>query len=732
MNMKKLLIFAIAISIIPPFMFAVGNGQEIAADRWDPKRLDGFPDPPPPLKLVEAFPQLEIPKLIAINRVPGTEWLLAVDHKNDWGGPGRVYQFQESSNPSLEELSRFMELPEIIYGFAFHPDFASNRFVYVGCNGPSEELDDVATKVVRLRVDGEGPFTCDPESVVVIIEWKSNGHNGGDLAFGNDGMLYVSTGDGTSDSDVDRNGQNLGTLNGGVLRIDVDGAEEGSRYRVPEDNPFVGVPGARGELWAYGLRNPWRLSYDRASGQLWVGNNGQDLWESVYLIEKGVNYGWSIMESNHPFHVEQDSGPVAISPATVEHHHSEARSLTGGHVYRGEKYPWLVGAYVYGDYSTGNIWAVRHDGGEVVWERHLARSTAQITGFAADSEGELLVADHAGRIFRFEENKRDVGVEFPRLLSETGLFGDVGSEEALDGVTEYYVNSPLWSDGAEKRRWMAVPEGQTIGYKDRGAWEFPNDSVLIKSFAFPEGEDGRLRRIETRLMTRRSGEWYGYSYRWNAAQDDAELVDADGLDESLDWVVKGGQEADISWHYPSRSECMVCHSRAAGFVLGLSTEQLNRELPCAESTTEAGEISQLASLRSTGLLRGVKEDQDFSELASLVDPYDAEVDLESRVRSYLHVNCASCHVNAGGGNSKIVLDNFTKLEEMVLLDKEPLHTNLGIEGAKLIAPGGPARSVLLARMARRGRSQMPPLATGRVDDRAVKLVEDWIRSLGED
>lgn len=698
-----------------------------AEDHWDPRKLSGFPDAPPPLKLVEAFPGLEIPKLIALNRVPDTDWILAVDHKNDWGGPGRVYQFRESSQPKLEDLTKFLELPEIIYGFAFHPDFATNRFVYVGCNGQSETLNEVATKVIRLRVDGDGPYVCDLESAKVVIEWKSNGHNGGDLAFGNDGMLYISTGDGTSDSDIDRNGQNLATLNGGVLRIDVDNVDEGQNYRIPADNPFIDVEGARGELWSYGLRNPWRLSFDSKSGQLWVGNNGQDLWESGYLVEKGANYGWSIMESNHPFHQNQDSGPSPISPATFEHHHREARSLTGGHVYRGTKFPWLGGAYVYGDYSTGNIWAVRHDGEKIVWNKHIARSSAQITGFAVDSHGELLVADHIGKIFRLAENDISNSTQFPKLLSQTGLFADLTNETTLDGVHEYWVNSPLWSDGAVKRRWFALPEGLKVGFRDRGAWEFPNDSVLVKTFAFPTSEHGTLRRIETRLMTRRNGEWFGYSYRWNEAQDDAELVGAEGKDELMDWIVEDGESQNITWHYPSRSECMVCHSRAAGFVLGLTTEQLNRDVQCSEGADQLQ--SQIAQWRASDIVEGLSEEVELAGLAKIVDPADDSQDLESRVRSYLHVNCASCHIHAGGGNSKIILDYFTKRGEMKLLDEDPLHTKLNIEEAKLVAPGDPEKSVLLSRMSRRGESQMPPLGTTRVDRNAVMLVEQWIKRL---
>ena len=162
---------------------------------------------------------------------------------------------------------------------------------------------------MRYTVDRKPPHRIDPASKHVIIEWASNGHNGGDLAFGNDGYLYVTSGDGSSGSDAHLTGQTLDDLLAGMLRIDVDHPDAGRNYGVPKDNPFVDRPGARPEIWAYGLRNPWRLSFDRKSGQLWVGKNGQDLWEQVYLIKKGGNYGWSVSEGSHVFHGRPQGGP---------------------------------------------------------------------------------------------------------------------------------------------------------------------------------------------------------------------------------------------------------------------------------------------------------------------------------------------------------------------------------------------------------------------------------------
>ena len=225
---------------------------------------------------------------------------------------------------------------------AFHPDYERNGYVYIGLNGPMRGRKKTS-QVVRYTVDRRPPHRVDPESKLLIIEWPSNGHDGGDLAFGNDGFLYVSSGDGSSDSDADLTGQSLDDLLAAVLRIDVDHPDPGRNYGVPKDNPFVDRPGARPEIWAYGLRNPWRLSYDRESGQLWVGQNGQDLWEQVYLIQKGANYGWSLIEGSHVFNARRKAGPDPISPPAAEHPHSEARSLTGGRVYRGKRCPTSSG-----------------------------------------------------------------------------------------------------------------------------------------------------------------------------------------------------------------------------------------------------------------------------------------------------------------------------------------------------------------------------------------------------
>ncbi|MCY2966015.1 MAG: PQQ-dependent sugar dehydrogenase, partial [Planctomycetota bacterium] len=256
-------------------------------------------------------------------------------------------------DPAVSERVTFVSIEDHdTYGMTFHPHYATNRFVYVFSNGPQSDPKERFNRITRFTVRNEAPFDCDPTSAHVIIEWASNGHNGGDMAFGPDGMLYASAGDGTTDSDTNLTGQKISDLVSGMLRIDVDHPAPGMNYAIPPDNPFLKIPGARGELWAYGFRNPWRIHFD-PQGNLWCGDIGQDQYEMIELVQKGDNYGWSVMDGGHPFYLERERGPTPIQTAAIVHPHSEARSITGGVTYQGKRLEGLKGAYIYGDYGTG-------------------------------------------------------------------------------------------------------------------------------------------------------------------------------------------------------------------------------------------------------------------------------------------------------------------------------------------------------------------------------------------
>ncbi len=691
---------------------------------WTTSRIVGSPEPPLPYLVEKTFTNLSWRAPIFVTPEPDTESLLVVLQGGEKERPSRVLRVLD--DPNTGQAETFLELSNrLIYSVAFHPGYRSNGQIYVFSNGPTP-ASERTNRISRYTVARQAPDRCDPESGRVLIEWRSAGHDGGGLVFGHDGMLYVSTGDGTSDSDGWVTGQDLSDLLGGVLRIDVDHDDGLQAYSVPPDNPFVGRTNARPEIWAYGLRNPWRMAIDDKTGQIWVGNNGQDLWETAHLVRRGENYGWSVFEGGHPFYLNRKLGPTPVVLPTIEHHHSEARSLTGGVVYYGDRFPELKGVYLYGDYSTGKIWGGRHDGSRLTWHKELASTELQIAAFTVDHRGELLVVDHGGGLYRLVRSPQQNPLpKFPVRLSQTGLFVSTRKHQVQPGLIPYSVNAPAWMDGATADRFIALPDDNRIHYVSAGGWNFSNGAVLVQTLSLElvPGNPGSARRMETRILTRQKGQWAGYSYRWDKGQADATLVGAKG--EETEMVIQdrsspGGVRRQV-WRFPSRAECLACHSRAADFVLGLTEAQMNKTHDYGGTRDH-----QVRALQHIGALDGAKLS---SGAAHLVDPYDSSQPLELRARSYLQVNCSPCHVEAGGGNSKMELGFTTKAERMNLFGARPQHDTFGIDNAMLIFPGDPRRSIVYQRLSRRGRGQMPPLVTARVDERAVALFRDWILAM---
>lgn len=687
---------------------------------WHNTRLTGTPDPPLPYRVEKIFTQIawQLPMYLA--PVPGTDDLMIVLQGGDAGRPAKIVRFHNDPDAKHAEPILAMDR-RLIYAFAFHPGFASNRFLFVFSNGPWGE-GERGNRVSRFTLSSEPPFKCDPASELVILEWKSAGHDGGDLAFGNDGMLYITTGDGSSDSDTWNSGQDVDNLLSTLLRIDIDRPLKDRPYSIPPDNPFVGMADACPEIWAYGFRNPWRMCIDRVSGDIWVGNNGQDQWETAYLVHRGDNFGWSVYEGSHPFYLERKRGPTPIVPPTIEHPHSEFRSLTGGVVYHGRALSDLEGVYVYGDYATGRIWGARHQNGKLTWSSELADTSLQIAGFGVDQQGRLLIVDHGSGIYQLvpamEDSKEP---PFPTLLSETGLFESVAELRPVPGLISYEVNAPGWVDGATAQRFLALPGDSKIGYTSSNGWNFNDGTVLVQTLSFlaePFRSNGQ-RRIETRLLVRRQGEWAAYSYRWNNEQTDATLVPRVGEDRA----VQLGDGSTRKWRFSSRTECLSCHSRAANYVLGLTELQANRD----RSGGALGQ-NQLQAFDRMGIFTASLP-KPPAELSRLADPYDLNQSLDSRARSYLHANCSGCHVAAGGGNSQMELAFTASAESMKLLSARPQHDSFGLPDAMLVAPGRPDHSILLHRISIRGRGQMPPLGTHAVDERAVKLFCDWIAEM---
>ncbi|MEO8351371.1 MAG: PQQ-dependent sugar dehydrogenase [Chthoniobacteraceae bacterium] len=689
--------------------------------RWETSAMIGTPEPPSPFRVERAFSKVKMHGPVAVGVIPGSDRMFLLENYGYTDLRTVLKSFDPREDASESET--ILELPEHGYSVTFHPKFAENGYFYLGTNGPAKD-GKKHTRIVRYTMARETPDRIDPASRRVIIEWPSDGHNGGATAFGNDGMLYVTSGDGTGLMDLDNVGQDLSSLRSKVLRIDVDHPADGAAYRVPLDNPFVNLAGARPENWAYGMRNPWRISSDPVTGQLWVGDNGQDLREFAHLIQRGANYGWSVFEGSRPFLPRELGGPAPHSEPTIEHDHSKFRSLTGGIVYRGQKYPELVGAYIYGDYVTGRIWAAKHDGTALLWNKEIADTSLAITAFGADAKGELLIGDYNGGLYRLIPREPNVASRpFPRLLSETGLVTDTPTLRNAPGVIAYAINAPGWHDGATSEHGIAMPPGTFLRPGGDVVWPWKvDDGIVLFQTLTLEG-----RRIETRVLQRQDGDWAAYSYLWNAAQTDAELVSADGGKVELAMPI-GTRE----WLVPSRTDCLTCHSAVAGNALTMNAYQLNRTFAAKDSPNQIRWLERNDLLRVENLAPPNTPSPLYQRRpvdAPRYETNDANASTETRARTYLAVNCAHCHVNNGGGNASMEMEIWKDLVDAHLLGEPPRHGTFGIDGASIIAPGDPGRSVLVPRISMRGPGQMPPVGSLQPDAAGVAKLIEWITSL---
>ncbi len=706
---------------------------------WTTSRIKGTPEPPPPYRSEVAFPKLTFSEPLDLVQAPGTDRLIVAERR------GKIFTFRNDRQAGKELL---VDLKTSIYAIACHPRFADNGYLFVTYIEDPDKESPTGTKVARFEVKRGKSWTCDRLTEKVVFEWPSGGHNGGCLKFGPDGYLYIGTGDGSGIADQLHTGQNLGDVLAAMLRIDVDQPDQGKAYGVPRDNPFVNTKGARPEIWAYGLRQPWRFSFDTKTGDLWAGEVGQDLWEMVYRVQKGGNYGWSVMEGSHPFRPKRKRGPTPILPPVIEHSHTDFRSLTGGYVYHGTRLPELEGAYIYGDFDTGRVWALRYDGKKVRDHKELVDTPYRIVSFGEDVSGELYFVDFIGGQIHRLINAPPVrqAVPFPRKLGETGLFASVKDLQPAPGLIPYTVNSQLWGDHATKERYLALPGNSKIEFDvltypqplpgATPGWRFPDGTVLVKTFflEMDRGNSATKRRLETRILhfeqlegTQEVGDqyWRGYPYVWNDEQTEAFLLGPEGLNR--DFTIRDQQAANgtikQTWHFPSRAECTLCHTMPAKFALGVNTLQFNK-------VHDYGglQANQLRTLEHLGIFTKPLPAPP-EKLPHLVDHNDKNQNLGLRARAYLHSNCSHCHMKWGGGNADFQLLAMLELKDMGIINVKPAHGAFDIKDARLIVPGDPERSILLYRMKKLGLGRMPHIASSVVDEAAVKLTEDWIRQL---
>jgi glucose/arabinose dehydrogenase len=359
------------------------------------------PPPPAPAEIRLEQPFASLPAFdqpLALVQAPGDDSRWFVVERT-----GRVRVFD--NDPAVSASSVVIDLSDAVdsgpteaglLGMAFHPDFQSNGQVFLSFTRPG------LISYVSRFTSGDGGATLDPasEEVVLTLPQPFDNHNGGNVAFGPDGMLYAGFGDGGSGDDPQDHGQDTADILGAIVRVDVDG---GSPYAIPPDNPFAGNPvctqgfgqEACPEIFAYGLRNPWRWSFDADTGDLWVGDVGQDEWEEIDVVTSGGNYGWRIREGSH-CHIPSDCDATGLIDPVAEYDHGEGEAVTGGYVYRGTAIAGLVGAYLYADFITGRIWALEDDGAGGRESRELLDPELGIASFGQANDGELYVVDFGG------------------------------------------------------------------------------------------------------------------------------------------------------------------------------------------------------------------------------------------------------------------------------------------------------------------------------------------------
>ncbi len=669
------------------------------------------------IAVIEAFPnlpRLNAPTKMLVEPVADPRWFVL--RKS-----GQLMVFDPDNATSV---STYLDLSGVVrtdsegglLGMAFHPDYPGvpEIFLYYTIDGPGGvPMRSVISRFILDDVASPGAGTV--EEVIIEIDQFADNHNGGDIAFGADRLLYIGLGDGGGGGDPRETGQNTTNLLGSMLRIDAIGT--GADYNIPGTNPFSAQPKCGPnevngnncpEIYAWGLRNPWRWSFDQPTGDLWLGDVGQGSWEEVDLIELGGNYGWDCREGANDFETNGCSGPF-IDPVAEYNHSNGDVSITGGFVYRGSAIVGLSGRYVFGDFASGRIWALESDGAGGYTTEELISSGTNPSSFGLDQDGELYFTDYGGgRIMQLVETGGGADL-VPDQLSASGCVDPGDTAQPYSGLVPYAINAPFWSDGAEKDRYIGLPNGTTISIDAADDWVFPPGTVIVKNFRLND------RLIETRhLMRHPDGVWAGYTYEWNAAETEATRV-RNGKVVNID-----GQD----WVYPDEAECLRCHTDIAGVALGPETAQMNRDFTYPQTGRTDNQIATYDAVAMFASPAG-----DPATLPALVDPMAETADLDARARAYLHSNCANCHQPGGPTPVNLDLRYTTTLANTNACDIVPTSDDLGINMARIIAPGDASRSVLVARMDVRDINAMPPLGSTVVDDFGVTLITDWINGL---
>ncbi len=622
---------------------------------------------------------------------------------------GRVVSFL--SDESATEVNEVLNISNKVStsvemgltGIAVHPNYPSDNRIFILYNDASNDKRSTLSELVI----NTNTRTSQTETVLLTLDQPADNHNGGGLHFGGDGMLYAAFGDGGFDMNTS---QDLTNLHGTLIRIDISDA---GAYIAPTDNPFnsgqsLCTSGESStncpEIFAYGFRNPWRWSVDQATGQIWIGDVGEGDWEEIDRIVAGGNYGWPVMEGPVCFS-NNNCDPDDYQLPVTYYDHDVGPSIVGGYVYRGTALPELNGQLVFADTFSRPVFSISVNANEGSQPNQLfTRDGIFLGSFAQDNQGEIFALDlgadtQGDAILRLTGDGQQVSMA--ENLSDTGCFNTL-EKTPTSGVIDYDVMSALWSDGADKTRFFAIPDETRIEIDNDGDFLFPEGSILVKNFL----SEGTF--VETRLLVNHDIGWRGYSYEWNDAQTEATLVDE----------ARTSTIGSYEHSFPNSGQCFVCHTESANISLGAESLQLNQpQLPISEN--------QLAGLAELGYFSNNPNIEDSPRLYSIDD---SSATTEQRARSYLHSNCSGCH-RPNSSAAFMDLRFNTVISQTNTCNVATTNGRLGLNNPLRIDPGNASNSMIIIRMESLTSERMPPLASLIVDTTAVDIIREWINAM---
>lgn len=656
--------------------------------------------------------------------VPATQnafvitWLGRIFYIENFGEDGQVIteSMDFTAKVSNSITSGEDRREEGAFSIVLDPNFAINGYIYI-----SYASSAAIQTIFERYTFNSGTKLIDEASVmnVLTVDVEERIHKGGHMLFDAENYLVIGTGDGGTDFDSANNAQNLDSLKGKILRVDVSSLP----YLIPPTNPFVGDAGVKEEIFAYGFRHPWRFSINPVTQELWVGDVGSNVFEELDIVKSGKNYGWPRYEGFNYIVREDVSITGHAKPiAEFERTDSDTNCIIGGEFYYGATLGDIYGKYLFEDCRSGLISAVDYDdvGKTVVSIEPLAYFPSTISSMKVhNNDVYILSFDQAGAIYKLNKTNADITFQdVPQKLSKTGLFKDVKTLEPEDFLQEYEVISPLWSDGAEKYRWIALPKGERIHFDENDPWTFPKGTILVKHFEIKNNQG--TKRLETRVMFRHNSRWQGYSYAWNEDQTEAYLT----VNSHTDTVTFG--DDTLEWYFPDSQTCVRCHTEVSGTILGVGTLQINKKSNWKYKSgyySNQLKVWDLAGLFSNNL----PDTNSMSSLAAVDASGRSSTDI---VKSYLHSNCSHCHQPGGPTVLNMDLRYKIPLQDMNIVNVVPSTEDFGLSSPHIVEPGNPDDSTLWIRINNTSKGKrMPPLSTAKDYDEMFEKIREWIENL---